>query len=168
MLNPVLWSMGVAESWIAQLFRESDVLLHTSYGEGFGMALLEAQACGLPVIATRFSAMNEMTFDASQKVDGRYTTTAHYANWMIPDVDEIVEALERLHANHRVTPHSNRIASDWIHERWSHDVIFERHWLPFLNRIESDLENASAEPVQEPPTPLHSSNEHGGENAADS
>ena len=41
--------------------RRFDVLLNPSMGEGFGIPILEAQACGVPVIASDHSAMTELT-----------------------------------------------------------------------------------------------------------
>lgn len=38
---------------MAALYRSCDLLLHPYRGEGFGMPVLEARACGLPVLATR-------------------------------------------------------------------------------------------------------------------
>ena len=42
------------------LYRECDALLFPSRLEGFGMVALEAQACGLPVIASNSSALPEV------------------------------------------------------------------------------------------------------------
>lgn len=43
----------------AGLYSEGDVLLAPSLFEGFGYSLYEAQACGMPVIATNFPPMDE-------------------------------------------------------------------------------------------------------------
>lgn len=43
-----------------RLYQESDALLFPTRLEGFGLAALEAQACGLPVIATQGSALPEV------------------------------------------------------------------------------------------------------------
>src|SRR6185437_5653523 len=41
-------------------YRGLDVLSNCSYGEGFGLAALEAQACGIPVILTNGSTGPEL------------------------------------------------------------------------------------------------------------
>ena len=52
----------VAYHRVLELLSSSDVLLHPSRAEGFGMAVLEAQLLGVPVITTRFGAMGDYTF----------------------------------------------------------------------------------------------------------
>src|SRR5690606_25909845 len=47
---------------LALMYNSADVLLNPSMGEGFGVPLIEAQACGTPVIVTDFSAMRELCF----------------------------------------------------------------------------------------------------------
>lgn len=47
----------------AELFSEGDVALQPSRYEGVGVTLLEAQACGLPVIATDAEPMRELAPD---------------------------------------------------------------------------------------------------------
>lgn len=42
-----------SQAWVRDRLRQSDLFLLTSVSEGLGSALLEASACGLPVVATR-------------------------------------------------------------------------------------------------------------------
>jgi glycosyltransferase involved in cell wall biosynthesis len=48
---------------LIRFYQESDALLFPSRLEGFGLSALEAQACGLPVIATRGSSLLEVIED---------------------------------------------------------------------------------------------------------
>lgn len=48
------------EEEMAALYRSADVYVQASYGEAFGLAALEAAACGKPVVATNWSAAAEI------------------------------------------------------------------------------------------------------------
>jgi glycosyltransferase involved in cell wall biosynthesis len=48
---------------VASVLRRADVLVHPARWEGFGLALLEAMLCSLPVVATRVSSIPEIVAD---------------------------------------------------------------------------------------------------------
>ena len=48
----VILKGAVPHSRVPELLRQCDVFLFPSYFEGFGLVLLEAMACGLPIVAT--------------------------------------------------------------------------------------------------------------------
>jgi glycosyltransferase involved in cell wall biosynthesis len=54
-------AIGIQPDVMAQLYRAFDVLLSPSMGEGFGLPIVEAQACGTPVITQDCTAMTENT-----------------------------------------------------------------------------------------------------------
>jgi glycosyltransferase involved in cell wall biosynthesis len=54
------WHLGISAELLAVFYQAFDVLLMPSMGEGFGIPLIEAQACGVPVITTDHSAMTEL------------------------------------------------------------------------------------------------------------
>lgn len=55
--------LGLPDTEMAKLYNAADVLLSASMGEGFGVPIIEAQSCGIPVITTDFSSMSELTFN---------------------------------------------------------------------------------------------------------
>ena len=71
-----------------------DVLLASTYAEGFGLPIVEAKACGVPVITTRCSSMEELNPDGIQ-VDGEpFWNGVHRGWWVRPSVSGMVRALE--------------------------------------------------------------------------
>jgi glycosyltransferase involved in cell wall biosynthesis len=48
---------------LVRVYQDADALLFPSRLEGFGLAILEAMACGLPVLAARVSAIPEIVRD---------------------------------------------------------------------------------------------------------
>jgi glycosyltransferase involved in cell wall biosynthesis len=78
-----------------------DVLINPSMGEGFGIPVLEAAACGVPAIVTNFSAMPEVAGDAGWHVGCRKAWTGQGAWQMTPDVEELVTALRQCYGMSR-------------------------------------------------------------------
>lgn len=53
--------LGFADSTLAKIYNAADVAVQTTTGEGFGLPIVEAQACGTPVLTTDCSSMPELT-----------------------------------------------------------------------------------------------------------
>jgi glycosyltransferase involved in cell wall biosynthesis len=86
-----LISPGELADWYAAI----DLLTCCSYGEGFGLPVIEAQACGTPVITTRSSSMEELNPHGLQ-VDGTpFWNGVHKGWWVRPDVPGIAAAYEQ-------------------------------------------------------------------------
>lgn len=69
-LQETVHHLGVVpDSELPALYRNSDVLLLPSLHEGFGLPLLEAMACGTPVIASTAGALPETAGKAALFVD---------------------------------------------------------------------------------------------------
>ncbi len=64
----ILWGYFPAED-LNLLFNAAELLLFPSFYEGFGLPVLEAFACGLPIIASKVSALPEIAGDAAILLD---------------------------------------------------------------------------------------------------
>jgi len=89
---------GWSEEDLVGLYNAADVFLTTSRGEGFGLTIGEALACGLPVVAQNVSAIPEVVGPGGILVDPAYTITTPSGkdNWLA-DIDGITAALQRLY-----------------------------------------------------------------------
>lgn len=65
----VIFTDYVADTELVQLYNAADVFAFPSSAEGFGLPLLEAMACGTPVIAFRNTSIPEIADDAATLVE---------------------------------------------------------------------------------------------------
>ena len=80
---------------LADWYGMIDVLCEATYGEGFGLPIIEALASGTPVITTRCSSMTELNPDGIQ-VDGEpFYNGVHRAWWVRPSPGGIWRAFEQ-------------------------------------------------------------------------
>ena len=128
----------IAEEQMAIWLNGIDVLSMTSYGEGFGLPLIEAQACGIPVITTDASAMSELC-GAGWLVSGTpWWTDGHQSWWTRPDVTDIDQAYEAaFHARNRGEL-PKKPAYDFA-QQYDADAVFERYWKPVLKDLEERI-----------------------------
>lgn len=116
---------------MAKIYSAMDVLLNPAMGEGFGIPVLEAQACGIPAIVTDFSAMREVC-GAGWHVGHRRHWTGQLSWQVIPDVDDIAAALDecyRLPAPRRAKLHMTALQHA---QRYALDRVLSVHMLPAL------------------------------------
>ena len=67
--NGVRWLGEVTDSELARLYRGALCVAYPSVYEGFGIPVLEAMACGVPVVTSRGTAMEEVADGAAVLVD---------------------------------------------------------------------------------------------------
>jgi glycosyltransferase involved in cell wall biosynthesis len=67
--NGVRWLGEVSDTELARLYRGALCVAYPSFYEGFGIPVLEAMACGVPVVTSRGTAMEEVADGAAVLVD---------------------------------------------------------------------------------------------------
>ena len=88
---------GLDDDSLNVLYNAADLMLTTTMAEGFGLTQAEALSCGVPVIATDYSAIPEVVGPGGVLIPPRDLITNQYAHeWALPDVAAMSAALERL------------------------------------------------------------------------
>jgi len=63
--SDVIFTGGVSDEDLPVLYNEAEVLVYPAFAEGFGLPVLEAMACGTPVVTSNTTSLPEVTGDAA-------------------------------------------------------------------------------------------------------
>lgn len=125
------------DDYMRDAYNACDVLLNPAMGEGFGIPIIEAQACGTPVIVTANTAMVEVG-KVGAHVSGQRVYTPQRSWQIVPSVDQLVDALTTMRS---MAPRKRGAARLHAMDYDAHSVL-ETHWEPVLERLAARVGNS--------------------------
>ena len=144
----------ITQPVLAEWYGSCDVIIAPSYGEGFGLANLESQACGTPVIVNDTSAMTELCGSGWMVRGQKFWNEHHGEDWQVPFIN--YECPECGHAE------GIAVALEAAYEAWKSgempalrekarafaldydaDLVLQRDWVPVLAEIEALTKGAT-------------------------
>jgi glycosyltransferase involved in cell wall biosynthesis len=135
----LLLSGAYDEQDMARLFNTFDCLLAPSYSEGFGIPLVEAQCCGVPVITTDAFAMTELCGSGWLVPADHRLYVPLGAAYVMPSVQGITDAMleaTRLSAagqkHYREEARAFGVQYDW-------PTVVDRYWKPIMRRLHREI-----------------------------
>lgn len=131
LVDPMSYRYGIEQRELAGIYSAMDVLLATSYGEGFGVPTIEAQACGTPVIVSDFAASADLVGEGWLVGGQPLWDDTQKAYFNIPSVPQIVDALEN--AYNRGKGRSKK-AIDFA-KQFDHEAVWQKNWMPVLTKL---------------------------------
>jgi len=113
----VSFAGAVPHSEMVQRYRQADLLVNPSFSESFGMSLIEAMACAVPVVATRVGGMPAIV----ERTQGGLLVEPG-------DVDGLAEAIVRLLCDDDDRATMGRAASERVRDRFSWERVAADLW----------------------------------------
>lgn len=130
--------LGYPPEYLAKLYSAMDVHMLVSAGEGFGIPVLEAQACGTPVIVGGWTASDELCFSGHKidRKDAEKFWTPLAAFQYRPHIRAVELALEAEYR--KATPTEKTV--EYIRGEYNVDVVTEKYWKPVIAEIVEELQ----------------------------
>jgi glycosyltransferase involved in cell wall biosynthesis len=171
-LEDLGWKLGIQEHMMPfdrglsfdklwTLYAVADAFLLTSKAEGFGMPMIEAEACGVPVVATDCTAIPEQIFDdyPGRSVPRGFPISVEYWNldpwgnsmraWA--NADSAAEQLARIHEMRQPDALRQGVHPD-LQDIIDRGIAYARSrtWEKAVGVLEDAVRRAAPAPASEP------------------
>jgi SAM-dependent methyltransferase len=124
--------VAMPQDFMARLYNSFDVLMNCSSGEGFGIPIIEAQACGVPVIAHDVTAMSEITHNGYLVKTAAKGLGAHFSWQYLPDLEDMVYRLDCVYR--MADKQRAEVGRSWVEANCSVPVIAQQ-WADLLTEV---------------------------------
>jgi glycosyltransferase involved in cell wall biosynthesis len=127
---------GFTPDMMASMYTSFDVLLAPSHGEGFCVPMIEAQACGTPVIVSDATAQTELV-GAGWLVDGQPVwDQSQLCPAFLPSIKSIYDRLVEAYHADLVELQEQAIG---FARQYDADRVFDEYWRPFLETLQAPI-----------------------------
>lgn len=123
---------GFDEQYLAAVYQAADLLLAVSVGEGFGVPILEAQACGTPALVGRWTAPEHLAWTEPQltRADAVPFLDQQGSNIWLPRPDRIAAAVQQHLTQPADTTQMNDVVQEYTIQR-----VADLEWREVLVRM---------------------------------
>lgn len=137
--DPYAYRSGQIDvAYLVSWYRALDLYSGAACAEGFGLPIVEAQACGTPVVVSDVSAMSELCGAGWTVKTEPFWNPAHNSWWGKPLTGDILRVYERAYQRGKAYEDRRRKAREFAQGYESGRVLRE-HWKPALELIEAGL-----------------------------
>lgn len=132
------YMIGLPDAYLVDVYNSLDVLMNASMGEGFGIPIVEAQACGCPVIVGDWTSMGELCFSGwkipKSEATPVYNPYFDAFQWSVTTeavAERLFKAYEMRGSNEGYKQRARKGALEY-----DVDLVVEKYWKPILAEIE--------------------------------
>ena len=135
----------IDDEWLNEVYNGFDVFCLPTAGEGFGLPLIEAQACGIPVITTDVTTGSELAGKTGWLIDVHeddldWINTGAWRYKRRPS--EVLKCLELAHSAWKLGNYRKiKDKALAFGKSFDWDLIWDKYWRPVFKGLEARLED---------------------------
>lgn len=136
------------------VYNKFDCLLAPSVSEGFGVPIIEAQATGIPVITTDFTAMSELVEDGYNGFKVKVNTkrwSMMQSQTGVPDTQDLFDKMMAVFTSNK-RAEMGKNARKFVEENYDLKKIYKAKWSPFFAKLEKEIYGEQVEAERVLPT----------------
>ncbi|GGA49923.1 glycosyltransferase [Okeania sp. KiyG1] len=116
---------------LAQLYQVADAYVSPYLAEGFNLPVLEATACGLPVICTKGGPTDDFTnSDFALKIDSKlqnnYTKDGDTLWCVVPEQEHLIELMQTVIEKSLLLDHARQTGPKWVLQHFTWKQVVDR------------------------------------------
>ena len=123
----ILYNQDLPVHQMGSLYRSADCFVSPTRGEGWGMPVIEAMACGLPVIATNWSAHTDFMDDTVAyplnvaELIPAVAKCPYYTGyvWAQPDEEHLIHLMRQVYTDRAAASAKGALASQRVLTQWT-------------------------------------------------
>lgn len=168
-VDPYFYRIGLPPDAMAHIYNAMDVYFSPSAGEGFNIPLIEAQACGVPVVANACTSQPENVGSGWLVEPAAAVTNTLSSQWFIADalgsdcpecghhkrglVDALEDAFQELHDTEKAKKLQHKARK--FAQQFDTATVVSKYWKPFLQEVAASPGQPSGAPAKlwTPPVP---------------
>ena len=158
LIAPLRYRYGLPEEEVSQLYNACDVVLNCVAGEGWGLPIIEAFACGKPVIGAAFSSMPELIAGVEGEIEKRVWDSGECIDaergWLVPTLgnertlgkrsqrrifrpEDVAAALMDAYEHPEKRAEKGEKAREWV-QQLDWPLVGDR-WIKYLDGLEDRI-----------------------------
>ena len=131
---------SILQDEMPRIYSAMDCLLCPSLNEGFGVPIIEAQACEVPVITNDFTAMKDLVIEGktgylTKVLYKRFDAMQSYVG--VPDPKSIYKCMEKVFKADREK--MGKAGRKFVLKNFELQHVWDTKWKVFLNQLEKEI-----------------------------